>query len=158
MADPMIVRMSHSIAAPPEAVWRVLGDFGNDHQWNRSVSLCTRDTPDVRVGTTRTCHLPKPVMGRTEARETITEITPGRSLAYELDGPAGPFRKAGSAWQAMPNGPDGTTIIVEGRFEPKNKLVGIVLGPLVRLAVRRIIRQALREFEAFVTKPSSATG
>ncbi|MGH2988528.1 MAG: SRPBCC family protein [Microbacterium sp.] len=47
--------MTHVIAAPNEAVLRVVGDFGAEHRWTKTVDDCVRDTADVRVGTVRSC-------------------------------------------------------------------------------------------------------
>lgn len=148
MPATLLVSETRRLAASPESVWRVLGHFGNEHRWTRAVVACTRDTPDVRVGTTRVCHLPKPVMGRTEARETLVEYAPGRALAYELHGSAGPFAKAGSRWSQEPAPDGGTRVTVEGRFVPKNAMARILAWPLARLYVRRLIQSTLAELDA----------
>ena len=57
------------VRAPSEAVWRVLGDFGTEHRWARSLARCERDTPDVRVGTTRVSTLAATIEGRFEIGE-----------------------------------------------------------------------------------------
>jgi hypothetical protein len=57
-----------------------------------------RFSATVGVGTVRTCALPKPLMGRTHAREQLVEYPPGVALAYDLDGPAGPFASTASRW------------------------------------------------------------
>lgn len=147
----LTIQATRSVVVPNDAVWRVLGDFGTEHRWSRTLSKCERDTPDVRVGTTRVCTLPRPVMGRTEARERLVEFDPGRALAYVLDGSAGPFSSAGSRWSTRVDAAGRTEITVEGRFEPKNALVKILVWPLARLYVRRLIRRTLVELEAFLT-------
>lgn len=48
-----------------ERVWETLGNFGNEHEWTGTLLYCERDTPTVHVGTSRSCTLPKPLMGRT---------------------------------------------------------------------------------------------
>lgn len=142
--------VTHVIHAPNEAVWRVLGDFGREHRWTRTVAGCTRDTVDVRVGTVRSCRLPRPLMGRSEVREALTEFEPGRALAYALDGTAGPFAFASSRWSTKPASTHATAVTVEGRFEPKNGSVRFLVWPFARPMLRRITRGVLRELDGFL--------
>lgn len=134
------------VDAPPDAVWRVLGDFGNEHRWTKTLSFCERDTPDVRVGTSRVCTLPKPLMGRSKVRETLTEYEPGRSLAYDLEGAAGPFAKASSRWSLAPAPGGGTRVEVEGRFEPRAG--GALVWPLAKPYIVRVANGVLAELDA----------
>ena len=78
--------VTHPVRGSLDEVWQVLGDFGSEHQWTRTLTFCERDTEDVRVGTTRHCRLPRPLMGRREVHEMLTEFQPGSALAYMLDG------------------------------------------------------------------------
>lgn len=138
------VRGSHA------QVWSVLGDFGQEHRWTRSVRSCRRDTPDVRIGTVRECTLPRPLMGRTHARETLTEYEPGRALGYILEGDAGPFASASSRWSIRPLDERTTEVRVEGRFTPKSRAVGLLVWPLARPVIRRLTRKVLAELDAHV--------
>jgi hypothetical protein len=104
----------------------------------------------VRVGTARTCTLPKPLMGRTKVREELTEYLPGHSLAYTLDGPAGPFASASSRWRTAVE-PDGSTsLTVEGFFTPRNLLARLVVWPLAKPMIRRLTVGVIGELEDFV--------
>lgn len=91
MAQLLRFEVTRRIGVPGGVLWNVLGDFGREHRWTKNLVHCERDTETVRVGTIRTCTLPKPLMGRTSVREQLTEFKSGRSLAYRLEGPAGPF-------------------------------------------------------------------
>jgi uncharacterized protein YndB with AHSA1/START domain len=144
------------IDSPNEAVWHVLGDFGSEHRWTRSVSRCTRDTKEVRVGTVRTCELPRSLMGRSHVRESLTEFEAGRALAYQLEGPAGPFAVASSRWSSKATSSHSTAVTVEGKFEPKNSAVRILLWPLVRPMLKRLTGRILRELEEFVVLGAEA--
>lgn len=139
-----------TLRAAPEDVWATIGDFGNEHRWTKTLKQCARDTPDVRVGTTRTCTLPKPLMGRTEAVETLTEYEPGQAFTYVLHGEAGPFAKAQSRWRIEPASPGSTRIVVEGRFEPKNWAARYLVWPVARPMIRRLTRSVLDELDAHV--------
>jgi uncharacterized protein YndB with AHSA1/START domain len=144
--------VTHVVDAPNDAVWEVLGDFGTEHRWTRTVNNCTRDTAEVRVGTVRVCQLPRPLMGRTTARETLTEFETGRALTYLLDGPAGPFAVASSRWSTSPVARRGTAITVEGSFSPKNRAVRVLAWPVAKPMLRRLTRGVLRELEAFLVR------
>ena len=143
--------VTERVRATNEAVWTLLGDFGNEHRWTRTLAHCERDTKGVGVGTARTCTLPKPLMGRTQAREELTEFEPGASLAYVLDGPAGPFLTASSRWSTRPED-DGTTLVtVEGLFTPRNWVARFLLWPLAKPMIKNLARSTVRELGAFVT-------
>lgn len=150
MARPLTFEVTRVIPAADDAVWDVLGDFGTEHRWTKALSRCERDTPDVRVGTVRWCRLPRPVMGRTEVREVVTEFEPGRTLAYSLDGAAGPFASASSRWSTRPASSRATAVTVAGSFEPRNRAVPLLAWPLAKPMLRRVTRRVLRELEEFL--------
>ncbi|HVV50131.1 MAG TPA: SRPBCC family protein [Polyangia bacterium] len=137
------------LAVSNDEVWRVLADFGTEHRWSKTLVHCERDTPDVHVGTARSCRLPRALMGRTQVREVLTELQPGRLLAYRLEGPAGPFASAASRWSTSGGG-NATAVTVEGYFEPKNWAVRAIVWPLVRPFLRRLTQRVLGELEVFV--------
>ena len=155
MGNSLRFGVTRRLHVPSHEVWRVLADFGTEHRWTKSLSHCERDTAEVSVGTARLCTLPKLLMGRTEARETLTEFEPGRVLAYVLDGSAGPFASASSRWSTSPASASTTNVTVEGWFEPKSRLVGVLLWPLVKPMLRRIARRGLGELETYVAATAS---
>ncbi len=147
--DSVSFAVTQSLNVSTEAIWKVLGDFGTEHRWTKSVRNCVRDTPYVSVGTKRTCTLPKPLMGRTEARETLTEFVLGKTLAYELEGSAGPFLTASSRWSTI-EGRDQTTLLtVEGRFTTQSSFFRILLWPMVRPMLKRLTSKVMRELENY---------
>lgn len=137
--------------APSQRVWDVLGDFGNEHVWTRTVKHCSRDTQRPRVGTVRTCTLPKPLMGRTHAREELVEFEPGAALGYKLEGSAGPFATAASRWSTRPSADGGTIVTVEGRFTA-GRATRWFLWPLTKPMLGRLTAGVLRELDAHVTQ------
>jgi hypothetical protein len=157
MSATLSFAVTEPVGAPNDAVWDILGDFGTEHRWTRSLTHCERDTPHVGVGTTRTCTLPKPLMGRTQVREELTEFVPGTALAYSLDGAAGPFLTASSRWSTRPGSGQTTLLTVEGRFTPRNRLARFLLWPLAKPMIRRLTRRVIRELEAFVLSRQDAT-
>ena len=145
-----------TIRAPSDAVWEVLGDFGTEHRWTKSLDHCVRDTDVVRVGTIRTCTLPKPLMGRTAVREELTEYEPGSALAYRLEGSAGPFASASSRWSTTPASGSGTIVTVEGFLTAGSRAAEILVWPLARPMLRRLTRRVVGELETFVLGQSGA--
>lgn len=150
MARLLRFEVTHVVPASSHAIWDVLGDFGSEHRWTRSLSQCERDTVDVRVGTVRSCRLPRPLMGRDHVRETLTEYEPRHVLAYSLDGAAGPFASASSRWSTRQMSSGSTALTVEGRFQPRNRVVPILVWPFLKPVLRRLTRRVIRELEAFV--------
>jgi hypothetical protein len=139
------------VAVSNDAVWRVLGDFGTEHRWTKTLASCERDTATVGVGTVRLCKLSRPLMGRTEARETLTEFDPERVLAYRLDGPAGPFATAASRWSTRREAANSTEITIRGDFEAKNWTTPYFVWPLARIIIRRVAARVLGELEDYLT-------
>lgn len=101
-------------------------DGASDEQIVDALGI-SRDTADVRVGTVRSCRLPRALVGRTEVREALTEFEPGRSLAYRLEGSAGPFAFASSRWSTLSTTDRTTAVTVEGRLKAKNPAVRILM-------------------------------
>lgn len=143
-------QLTRTIRAPLDDVWKVLGDFGNEHRWARGFLGCERDTAVVSVGTARICTLAKPLMGRTRVREELTEYQPGVSLAYTLDGPAGPFASAASRWTTKRADEDSTVVTVEGHFSPRHLVARLLVWPLAKPVIRRLTGRVLGELEAYV--------
>ncbi len=150
MSSLLSFSVSRPVSAPLEDVWNVIGDFGTEHRWTASLKHCQRSTPDVRVGTVRTCTLPRPLMGRTEVQEELIEYVRGAALAYRLDGSAGPFATASSRWSTRVLSPEATLRTIEGRFTPKSALGRAVLWPLAKPFLRGLTFKIIRELEAFL--------
>jgi hypothetical protein len=141
--------------ASNDALWHVLGDFGTEHRWTKSLDHCERDTDIVDVGTIRTCKLPRALMGRTTVREELTQYEPGRALAYRLEGPAGPFASAASRWSTSPGWDGGTVMCVEGFFTARNRAARILVWPPVKPMLRRLTSRVMAELEGFVVGQSN---
>jgi hypothetical protein len=96
-------------------------------------------------------------------REQRTEYEPGTVLAYRLEGPAGPFASASSRWSTTSRSDGGAIVTVEGFLTARSRAAEIVVWPLARPMLRRLVRRVIGELEAFVlgqsepTRPGSAT-
>ena len=140
---------SVTVPMPPERVWAVLGDFGHEARWLSVLSASRRDTPQVGVGTVRTCTLAQPMLGMEEVREELIALEPGRSLTYRTLGAVGPFAYAQARWQLTPV-PDGTRIHARASLAPRSRLVGWLVGPLARWRLQRTVQQGLEELAAYL--------
>lgn len=154
MTRPITISEAAPTYGTPAEVWHLLGDFGYEHRWSSQLASCRRDTAAVGVGTRRTCVLAKPLMGRTETTEELTEYVAGASLAYRLSGRAGPFRVSEGRWVVAPD-EDATVITVSGRFEPLNATVGLLVGPVAKLVAVRAARRALADLVSAVEAPGA---
>lgn len=146
---PIEISERRSVRAAPAAVWSVLGDFGAEHRWASQLRHCERDTEAVRVGAIRTCVLAKALMGRKAVAEQLIDYDPGKTLAYQLLGGAGPFRTAEGRWTIIPER-GGVLVEVSGRFQPRGALIGLVFGRLARAFAQRAARRALDDLADFV--------
>jgi hypothetical protein len=132
------------------AVWNVLGDFGTEHRWTKSLAHCERDTVGVAIGTVRTCTLPRPLMGRTKVREELVEYVPLSGLTYELEGSAGPFASARSRWSTRERKDGATELSVEGTFIPHGWFSRYVLWPVAKPMITRLTKQVMSELESYL--------
>jgi uncharacterized protein YndB with AHSA1/START domain len=156
---PQLLRVSRQrlIVAPIERVWSIVADFGHENQWVHNIRRSSRDTPDVRVGTVRTLELEKALMGRDHVEEVIMALEPMQLLAYRLRGSAGPFTSAESHWRFREEG-RGTIVEVEGRFMPRNAVLGFLVRGAATVAVRRALDGSLRELAAQVEGAEGVEG
>jgi D-proline reductase (dithiol) PrdB len=148
--EPTSLRVARQrlIRAPLDRVWSVVGDFGHEDRWARNIRQSARDTADVVVGTVRSLTLARPLMGRNQVEEVILAVEPGQLLAYRLRGGAGPFASAESYWHFQAE--DGETlVIIEGRFTPRNALLGLLVRGIAKAAVGRALDGTLRELAAY---------
>ena len=158
MAAELRYEVRRTLEAPADAVWLVLGDFGTEHRWTKTLSHCVRDTEIVKVGTKRFCTLPRPLMGRNQVTEEITEYAPGLALAYVLHGPAGPFARAAGKWSISPASANSTLLTVEGTFAPRNWVSAFVAWPVAKPFLRRLTNRIIGELEHFVIGRKRAAG
>ena len=73
-----------TLAAEPQAVWKVLADFGALSSWARNVDhscLLEHGDDGVGVGTSRRVQV-----GRNTLVERVTDVIPGSTLAYDIEG------------------------------------------------------------------------
>ncbi len=128
--DVAVNSRSRTIAAPPQAIWDVLADFGSVSSWADNVdhSCVLRHGPDGRtLGTTRRVQV-----GSNTLVEHITEFDPPATLAYDITGLPARLRKVANRWTLRPSG-DATQVTL-------TSTVQIGAGPPARLLEHLILR------------------
>ena len=130
-------------AAPPEAVWAVIGDFGGIARWTSQITSSRMEhdaKPDV--GAVRICEAP----GFGTVRERVLAWDEGRSFTYGLI-PTGPFRRAQNTW-TVTRAPGGCTLTLTPEVELRFGWLGRMFFRLVmKPRLRRISRELLGELE-----------
>lgn len=126
------------VAAPPAAVWRVVGErWGDVHELlpRLSASRLLDEGPPC-VGATRVCTLTAPVMGMREVRERLVAWRPPVGFAYEVLDPPFPLARLRNAWRIEAEG-DGTRLTLAPEVELRGGAAtrwmrGALLGSLMR--------------------------
>ena len=103
------LKLQTELAAAPDAVWAVVGDFGRLDAWHPWVPDCTL----ADDGITRTIGT-----GVMQAVEVLDPTATGPTThTYAVRKSPMPIRDYTCTWTATPSG-DGTTLAIEANFEP----------------------------------------
>lgn len=129
------------MAAPPEAVWEVLADFGSISSWAPNVDhscLLEHGAGGPAAGTTRRVQV-----GRNALVERIVEITPPTVLEYCIEGLPTRLGRLTNRWTLNSGGSGRTevtlTSTVRGGCGPLARLNAASVG---RIAGRIMARQS----------------
>lgn len=130
MAD---THRTRTIAAPADEIWDILADFGSISAWapNADHSCILFSGPDGgAVGTTRRVQV-----GRDTLVERITEFSPPRTLAYDIEGLPKRLRRVSNRWTLSAAGAGSTVVTLTSTVEigphPPHRLAEQVLCRLV---------------------------
>jgi len=121
------------VAAPPEAVWEVLADFGSISSWAPNVDhscLLEHGAGGPAAGTTRRVQV-----GRNALVERILEITPPVVLEYRIEGLPTRLGRLTNRWTLSSGGSGRTEVTLTSTVQAGS-------GPLARLnaaSVGRIV-------------------
>lgn len=122
---------SRTIAAPPEAVWTVLADFGAISSWAANVDhscLLEHGPAESAPGTSRRVQV-----GRDALVERITESIAPVTLAYDIEGLPRRLRRVANRWTLSPSPAGGTDVTLTTTVE-------IGDNPVAALAERAMCR------------------
>ena len=140
--DDRVARISRSrtIAAPPEAVWDVLADFGALSSWAANVDhscLLEHGADGAAVGTSRRVQV-----GRDTLVERITEMTVPTALAYDVQGLPRRLRRIANRWTLTPAG-DSTDVTL-------TSTVDIGVNPVAAVAERAMCRLLAKQSDVML--------
>lgn len=134
------ISRSRTIAAPPQAAWDVLADFGALSSWADGAdhSCLLNQGPDgVTLGTTRRVQ-----MGPNTLVERITEYDPPRTLTYDITGLPIRLGRLANSWTVRPAG-ETTSVTVTSTLR-------IGARPPAQLAERVLLRMLARQSDALL--------
>lgn len=128
------ISRSRTIAAPPQAVWDVLADFGALSSWAGNVnhSCLLEHGPEVALGTSRRVQV-----GRDVLVERITEFTAPAVLAYDIEGLPRRLRRVANRWTLASAG--------TGAAVTLTSTVDIGANPVAGLAERAMCRYLAKQ-------------
>jgi uncharacterized protein YndB with AHSA1/START domain len=108
------ISRTRTIAAPPQAIWDVLADFGSLSSWADSTdhSCILNQGPDGgAIDTTRRVQV-----GRNTVVERIIEFEPPSTIAYAITGLPRRFRHVVNRWTLVRSG-GATKVTLTSRLE-----------------------------------------
>lgn len=132
------VTRSRRVAAPPEAVWDILADFGALSAWAPNVDhSCILESGATPIGTTRRVQI-----GRNTLVERITESDPPAVLAYDIEGLPPRLGRVANRW-TVAGGDEASTVEL-------TSTVSIGEGPISRLTEGAVCRMVARQSDAML--------
>jgi hypothetical protein len=141
-APAITYELQTSIAAAPDAVWRVLGDFGRDAEWREGVAMRSEPPGLARDGT-RTFERLR-MLGQTHEKiARIDRVRPGRSLRFRVEDGSVEGTRA-----VLAEGP-GSRVVVTLRADVPRWLG--LFAPLLSWLFRRRVERDLGRLRAVVT-------
>jgi carbon monoxide dehydrogenase subunit G len=141
MSSTVHVDESVSIAKSPEQVWEAIADYSFDLRWRKGLLEMSPDPPGgPQVGTK--VHEVVRTSGRDfVADTTVTEVEPGASYRFAGEGTIGGV--AGGRSVRPGSEGDGAVFTYEIELTPSGgmRLLGPVLGPMVRSGLKKDLRK-----------------
>lgn len=130
---PYALSASVVIHAPPAAIWAVLADFGNVHQWAPTVKRAhLTSKAKSGIGCARNCTIGG--MGHTD--EVVTEWENEKALSYTVSA-MGPMAEGLSSWRLSPSS-GGTKVTTSVGYRLR-------WGPVGRLMHKVMMRRMLKK-------------
>ena len=142
-----MVERTGVIAAPSEAVWSVLADFGAISSWAPNVDhSCLMSEQRDGVGTVRRIQT-----GRTTLVETVTTWEPGATLAYRITGLPPVVKAVTNTWRVGASG-DATLVVLSTEVDtgprPPQQVIAKAVGRRLATASEQMIGGLTRWVES----------
>lgn len=151
----MKIASQHTINAPVETVWSLMGErFGDVGEWSDTVIKSSLDGP-LEVGAVRTCDLKPTPAGLDQIQEKITVFDPRRrTFAFDIiTGLPGFMRLLNSEWRFEADGPGRTRAY--NTLTIKTAWYVTPMWPVMRAQFTKTIRLFVGEVEAAARRPGA---
>jgi carbon monoxide dehydrogenase subunit G len=135
------IEESVQIRKSPAEVWAAIADYSFDHEWRKGLLEMTPDPPGQPARGTRVHEVVRS-SGRDFVADTVvTDLDPGTSYRFEGTGTIGGVA-GGRTVRAAPEG-TGAVFTYAIELQPKGgmRLLGPVLGPMVRSGLKKDLQK-----------------
>ena len=153
------IDVSIAVAAPKDAAWAILADYGNVHNYVGGVvdSYLTTEQTDG-IGMTRYCALPRKMMMKQYIVEEISAWDEGKSFRYIVTDTTAPIADGSVEWSV--DGDEKRSVIrARVSYRPKG-LIGWLMLPKLRKQFAEVMNAGLadlkRHLEASAARPAQA--
>ncbi len=148
-----MIDVSVAIAAPKEAAWAVLADYGNVHAYVRGIRDAYLTTEQASgVGMTRYCALPRMMMMKQYIVEEISAWDEGKSFTYVVTDTTAPIADGSLEWSV--DGDDRRCVIrARGTYRPKG-LMGRLMLPMLRKQFASQMKAGLADIKRHLEAPA----
>lgn len=134
-----VVRVEESveIRRPPAEVWDAIADYSFDREWRNGLLDMTPDPPGPPAAGTKVHEVVRSSGRNFVADAVVTEIEPGVSYRFEGSGTIGGLAGGRSVRPAADGGGAVFTYLIEMEPRGRMRLLGPLLGPMVRSGLRK---------------------
>ncbi|MGB1697082.1 MAG: SRPBCC family protein [Thermoplasmatota archaeon] len=137
------------VAATPKKTWGVIRDFGNVANYADGLKASRQTTEgDVCVGAERICDFHKPMMGKSQLHERVTEFDDkAMVLGVDILGGMGPFKTMRGTFRLQKEG-KGTLITFEQVAD--GGLMAKLMGGMAKGKLRKELTGFLDDVKTYV--------
>lgn len=148
MSSTVHIEESVRIARPPEEVWAAIADYSFDREWRNGLSEMTPDPPGPPADGTRVHEVVRSSGRDFVADSVVSDVEPGHSYRFAGSGTIGGVA-GGRTVRPDPPG-SGALFTYAIELEPRGgmRLLGPLLGPLVRSGLKKDLRKLKLLLEA----------
>lgn len=145
------VTVTETIAAPLSEVWESWDDFGAIGRFNPNLrgAHLINDSAPRGLGAERQCDLAD---GKNYIRERVIAHEPERRLVIDIYEGTLPIEQTVATFLFTPKGPEATEVSMTISFAPKPGVIGMLMVPLLKPQLRKMMRKLLAGNAAFVEK------
>jgi len=145
------ITASRTVDASIATVWNSWDDFGNIYKFNPNLkfSKIVGGTPERGLGSERQCDLKD---GKNSVTEKIVGYEHHKHITIEVTGGSLPLKSAIATTKFQSLGQNKTEVTLEMDFVAKWGFLGFLLTPLMKLAFKVLLNNALKANDEYVTQ------